>query len=260
MRENPGQSHVRRSELPIVCGLGLALLTNPVVAIGQADSLPSARPRAARPLVSAPVWFGVEGYWLMPVGEFRDHSHPGGGMNLFLAVYLGPRRAFGVRAEVSESNQKDSRPLASPIGQLEVRNQYHILSATIGPQFTVPIGPFRVHAYGAIGFTRSETRADVQNPQNDSSLVLRTLRTSGLLYGGELGVMLPVATVHGWANDLPVAIQWSAAYVQGGKVQYFSPATTDVNPDRSVTASPQSSGARGAVVRLGLSLGLPGTP
>jgi hypothetical protein len=245
------------SELRIVCGLGLALVTNPVVVIGQADSLPSARPRAARPLVSAPVWFGVEGYWLVPVGEFRDHSPPGGGMNLFLAVYLGPRRAFGVRAAISESNQQDSRPLASPIGQLNVRNQYHILSATIGPQFTVPIGPLRVHGYGAIGFRRGETRADVQNLLNDSSLVLRTLRTSGLSYGGELGVMLPVATVHGWANDLPVAIQWSAAYVQGGSVQYFSPATTEVNPDRSVTASPQLSGAKFTVLRLGLSIGFP---
>lgn len=246
-----------RSELRIVCGLGVVLLTSPVVAIGQADSLASARPRAARPLVSAPVWFGVEGYWLMPVGEFRDHSPPGGGMNLFLAVHLGPRRAFGVRAEISESNQQDGRPLASPIGQLDVRNQYHILSATIGPQFTVSIGPFRVHAHGAIGFTRGETRADVQTPPNDSSLVLRTLRTSGLVYGGELGVMLPVATVHGWANDLPVAIQWSAAYVQGGSVQYLSPATTEVNPDRSVTASPQSSGAQVAALRLGLSIGFP---
>jgi hypothetical protein len=226
----------------VAWALGLALLAAPAELLGQ-QPLP-------------PGWFGMEGFVPFPSGgEFTDLRAPRGGIELFVAAYLGARRRWGFRLEVSSATRSNGPRFDSPLGTLAVQNQYDLTAFTAGPQVATALGPFHLHAHGAIGLSHSKTDAQIRRTLNDSILLARTMRTTTFAYGGEVGAMIPVATIHGFSSDIRVAITTSAAYLLGGTVRYLSPRGTAVNPDGSISAAPERTKTGAALLRLGVSLG-----
>lgn len=222
--------------------LGLTLLATPGELLGQ------------HPL--EPGWFGMEGLVpLPPGGEFTDLPAPRGGIELFVAAYLGARRRWGFRLEVSSATRSNGPQFDSPLGTLAAQNQYDLTAFTAGPQVATALGRFHLHAHGAIGLNHSKADAQIRRTLNDSVLLARTMRTTTFAYGGEVGAMVPVATIHGMANDVRVAITASAAYLLGGTVRYLSPRSTTISPGGSVATAPETTRTGAAQLRFGVSLG-----
>lgn len=225
----------------VAWALGLALLATPGELLGQQ--------------LLAPGWFGMEGFIPYPAGgEFTDLPAPRGGVELFVAAYLGARRRWGFRLEVSSATRSNGPQFDSPLGTLAAQNQYDLTAFTAGPQVATALGRFHLHAHAAIGLNHSKTDAQIRRTLNDSVLLARTMRTTTFAYGGEVGAMVPVATIHG-VSDVRVAITASAAYLPGGTVRYLSTRSTTVSPGGSVATAPETTRTGAAQLRFGVSLG-----
>ncbi len=210
-------------------------------------------PARSQAVSVAPFWVEFDGLLARPVGEFRRHVAGAAGVNVALAVRPGPRRALGVRVELSEwSYGKEARPvpycLLCGVFLVESVTRHKILALGVGPELTVPIGAFRLALTPQIGISRFRTTTAMEGLGVEDNTSQTNLSTTAFWYGGGIDLSLPFGAK-------PASLQVGVRFFRNGRVRYLTPAGITENADGSLALSPTVGTADVMQLRFGLAVG-----
>lgn len=125
-----------------------------------------------------------------------------------------------------------------------------IFSLGLGPQFSIPLGPFRTYGYGLVGVSRFATVSGLGGGiVPDVVAADENFGDAGLLWSGGVGIQLPVYR--------STTIDVGAAYQGHGRRNYLIKGGVTDNPDGSLAFDIKRSKADLYAIRLGVTTAIP---
>jgi hypothetical protein len=220
----------------------------------------------SRPRVSlqVPSRFTIGGDLLVsvPKGELDNQIDNGFGGNLYGLFRIDREGAFSIRGDLggleygNETVPVPGYPLTGRVG-LRVVTSNDIFWGSIGPQFTLPLGPVRPYANVGLGFmyfsTNSSVRGEDQygggysfgNTENQSD------NTHTWIFGG--GILFRLGT----GPTAPLSLNVGGRYFTGGEATYLKEGAIRDNPDGTITIFPSHSKTDQITWQVGVSYTIP---
>lgn len=247
-----------RSLSPLVSAL--ALLGGTLVA-------PAAAPLPAQAVAAAPSvgeldppglprWYaGVAADIGRPAGAFRDHVGQAGGVLAHLRLRLDPRGRLALRLEGGYLNYGHERQricLASTPGcrvAVHVNTVNGLLSAGVGPELSLPLGPVRLSAHTLVGASRLTTVSGLGGGLVPDIIAAdEHFGDGGVVWSTGAGLSLPISRA--------VALDVGVSYQGHGHRNYLVKGGVTDNADGTLDFDVKRSATNLLAVRLGASIPL----
>jgi hypothetical protein len=237
--------------------LGALVITSAIASTLSAQVNTVRRTDAQLPRAYGDINFAVS----QPIGAFNDFIGEGYGLTGGFVWNLDHDRVFGIRAEggfVQYGSRSKPACLSTTIGcrvRVDVNTDNDIAFGGIGPQITVPAGPFRPYINATAGFSYFFTHSSVsgRNDGDNANYFDTTNHHDGVfaLTGGG-GFMIPLSM-----GRTPVLLDLGATYHRNGEATYLRRDSIKDNPDGSIVITPIRSEANFITYRIGVSIGVP---
>jgi hypothetical protein len=226
---------------------------------GAIASALSAQPNPVRRGNSAPprgygdINFAVS----QPIGAFNDFISAGYGLTGGFVWNFDRDRVFGIRAEggfVQYGNERTGACLVNCRVEVDVNTSNDIVFAGIGPQISVPAGPFRPYLNATAGFTYFFTHSSISGDNGYENDVFDTTNHDDGVFAltGGGGFLIPLSM-----RRTPVLLDLGATFHRNGEATYLRKGSIRDNPDGSITINPIRSEANFITYRIGVSIGVP---
>jgi len=194
-----------------------------------------------------------------PLGAFNDFTGEGYGLTGGFVWHFDRDRVFGIRAEggfVQYGNERTGHCLINCRIGVDITTSNDIAFAGIGPQISVPSGPFRPYLNGTAGFSYFFTHSSISGDDEYDYETFDTTNHDDVVFAltGGGGVLIPLSM-----SRVPVLLDLGATFHQNGRVTYLREGSIRDRPDGSIEIHPIRSEANFITYRLGVSIGVPTT-
>lgn len=191
-----------------------------------------------------------------PLGAFNDFVGEGYGLTGGFVWNLDRDRVFGIRVEggfLQYGNETTRGCFINCRIPVDINTSNDIAFAGVGPQITVPAGPFRPYLNATAGFSYFVTHSSVSGRDSYDNQFDATNHDDGVfaLTGGG-GFLVPLSM-----RRVPVLLDVGATFHRNGEATYLRKGSITDNPDGSITINPIRSEANFITYRLGVSIGIP---
>lgn len=246
-----------RFAFPLLVGALAVAGANPLAAQEQ----PMAAPRTV-PIANAssepgmPRWYaGVAADVGRPTGDFRQNVRRTTGATGHVRLRLDPSGMVSLRLEggyLNYGHESQSICLANTPAcriAVKVRTANGILSAVIGPELSIPLGPVRAYAHGLVGASRLTTFSGL-----DGGLVPDFIAgdehfgDNGFAWNTGAGLSLPISR--------RVAVDFGASFQGHGQRDYLIKGGVSDNTDGTLDLDVKRSRASLLSFRLGFTTAL----
>ncbi len=192
-----------------------------------------------------------------PIGDFSDFIGTGYGLTGGFVWNLDHDRVFGIRAEggfVQYGSETIGGCLVSCRVPVDVTTTNDIGFGGIGPQISVPAGPFRPYINATAGFTYFFTHSSVNDTEDYDYGAYDATNHDDLVFAltGGGGVLIPLSM-----RTIPVLLDLGATVHRNGQASYLRRGSIRDLPDGSIVISPIRSEANFVTYRIGISIGVP---
>jgi len=200
---------------------------------------------------------GVAGIYGAPVGEFADFVERGYGLGVHAVLPLDPAGIVGLRADggflvYGHERQRDclSRTVGCRI-LVDVNTTNSIALAGLGPELSIPAGPFRPYVNVRAGLAYIATTSAIEGTRSDRDFA-NTTNWDDLVFswgaGGGFAIRLG-------SGRTPVALDLGVTWLDNGEASYLREGDIIDEPDGDVRFTPVRSDTDLVVFRLGLAFG-----
>jgi len=204
-----------------------------------------------------PRWhFGVAADIGQPLGAFKENVSNAAGVEAHLLLRLDRHGLASLRVQggwLNYGHESQRSCLGNTTGcrvAVNVTTANGIFTVAAGPQFALPLGPFRAYGYGLLGVSRFATVSGLGGGLlPDFVAADENYGDAGLLWSGGVGLTLPV--LRSSSIDVGVAFQGH------GRRNYLLKGGVTDNPDGSLAFDVQRSNANLLAIRIGASTALP---
>lgn len=192
----------------------------------------------------------------VPQGEFADFVGAGFGVMGDLTFALDGEGWLGIRLDggyLNYGRETERAPLSPTVGRVnvDVTTGNNIILAALGPQLTLPHGPFRPYVNAIGGLSYFFTESSVKGTANVGTFA-RTTNFSDLTYalgvGG--GVYIPLG-----GGVSPVLLDLGLQYRTHGRTRYLREGSIRDDGTGGISFTPIESDTDLLLIRLGLSFG-----
>jgi len=192
-----------------------------------------------------------------PIGDFSNFIGTGYGVTGGFVWNLDRDRVFGVRAEggiLQYGSETIGGCLVSCRVPVDVTTTNDIAFAGIGPQISVPTGPFRPYVNATAGFTSFFTQSTLNESDDYDYAAYEHTNHHDVVFAvtGGGGVLIPV-----FMRTIPVLLDLGATVHRNGQATYLRKGSIRDLPDGSIVISPIRSEANFLTYRIGISIGVP---
>jgi len=192
-----------------------------------------------------------------PIGDFGDFIGTGYGLTGGFVWNLDRDRVFGIRAEggfFQYGSETIGGCLVSCRVPVDVTTSNDIAFGGIGPQISVPAGPFRPYINATAGFTYFFTHSSINDSDEYDTGAYDHTNHDDLVFAltGGGGVLIPV-----YMRTVPVLLDLGATMHRNGQATYLRKRSIKDLPDGSILISPIRSEANFVTYRIGVSIGVP---
>ncbi len=192
-----------------------------------------------------------------PRGELASQIDDGFGLNIAGLFRIDREGILSVRADLggmqygSETFHAPYLPITGRVS-LDIETTNMVGWGSIGPQFSVPVGPIQPYVHAAIGvasFVTSTSLRGSDSQQEYASSNNSSDATSVYILGG--GLYVPFGRSRSWK------LHGGGRYFRGGEATYLNEGDIQDNPDGSVTLFPRTSKTDMVTWQLGVSYTFP---
>ncbi|HEX2166774.1 MAG TPA: hypothetical protein VHG09_06000, partial [Longimicrobiales bacterium] len=179
-------------------------------------------------------YFGIQGQYARPVGEFRDYVKHGGGINVNFALPIPRGGAFSLRADggfIVYGSETREVCFSQTVGcriLLELTTTNSIGYLNIGPQLMLPHGPVRPYVNAAIGGAYFGTSSSVSGTDANEEDFASTTNFDDITFAWTGGGGLLISLSGG---RTPVLLDLGVRYHGNGEVEYLKKGDITDNPD-----------------------------
>ncbi|HSJ33388.1 MAG TPA: hypothetical protein VK933_18250 [Longimicrobiales bacterium] len=203
-------------------------------------------------------YFGIQGQYARPVGEFRDYVKHGGGLNVNFAWPVQRGGAFALRADggfIVYGSETREVCFSQTVGcriRLDLTTTNSIGYLNIGPQLMLPAGPVRPYINAAIGGSYFGTASSLDGVDGNDDDFANTTNFDDITLAWAGGGGLLVSLSRG---ATPVLLDLGVRYHGNGEVEYLKKGDIQDNPDGSITITPTRSQANLLTFQIGVQIG-----
>lgn len=205
-----------------------------------------------------PFYFGIQGQYARPVGEFGDYVKHGGGLNANFTLPIPRGGAFGLRADggfIVYGSETREVCFSHTVGcrvRLDLTTTNSIAYLNIGPQLMLPAGPVRPYVNAAIGGSYFGTSSSVSGTDSNDDNFASSTNFDDLTFawGGGGGVLISLSS-----GRTPLLLDLGVRYHGNGEVEYLKKGDIVDHPDGSITITPTRSEANLLTFQLGVQIG-----
>ncbi len=192
-----------------------------------------------------------------PIGDFSNFIGTGYGLTGGFVWNLDRDRVFGIRAEggfVQYGSETIGGCLVSCRVPVDVTTTNDIAFGGIGPQISVPAGPFRPYVNATAGFTYFFTHSSINDSDEYDYGAYDHTNHDDVVFAvtGGGGVLIPLSM-----RTIPVLLDLGATVHRNGQASYLRKGSIKDLPDGSIVISPIRSDANFVTYRIGVSIGIP---
>jgi hypothetical protein len=192
-----------------------------------------------------------------PIGDFGKFIGTGYGLTGGFVWNLDRDRVFGIRAEggfVQYGSETIGGCLVSCRVPVDVTTTNDIGFGGIGPQVSVPAGPFRPYINATAGFSYFFTHSSIGDSDEYDSGAYDHTNHDDLVFAvtGGGGVLIPVSM-----RTIPVLLDLGATVHRNGQASYLRKGSIRDLPDGNIVVNPIRSDANFVTYRIGVSIGIP---
>ncbi|MBR9989853.1 MAG: hypothetical protein KFH98_08870 [Gemmatimonadetes bacterium] len=232
-----------------------------VLALIAAAALADAAPAQAQDpdaAVAPLVYFGLQGQYARPVGEFRDYVKHGGGLNINVAWPVQRGGPFALRADggfIVYGSESRQVCFSSTVGcriLLDLTTTNSIAYLNAGPQLMLPDGPVRPYVNAAIGGSYFGTSSSVSGLDGNQDDFASTTNFDDITLAWTGGGGLLVSLSRG---RTPVLLDLGVRYHGNGEVEYLKRGDIQDNTDGTITITPTRSEANLLTFQIGVQIG-----
>ena len=226
-----------------------------LVLLGIAVAAPVAAQQEELKPVQA--YFGVQGIYAKPNGEFADYVKHGGGLNVHAIWPVTTEGPLALRADggfIVYGSETKRVCFSSTVGcriELDLTTTNSIAYLNVGPQLMVPAGPIRPYVNASAGFSYFGTTSSVEGSSgNDPFASSNNFDDITFMWAGGGGLLIRLSR-----GQTPVFLDIGARYHGNGEVEYLTQDDIEDNPDGSITITPTRSEANLWQVGIGVTIG-----
>ncbi len=190
-----------------------------------------------------------------PVGDFTQQVNNAVGLQAHLLLQLDRRGNAALRLQAGWLNYgSESEQVclgATPGCRIEARviTSNNILSLGVGPEWSIPLGAFRLYGHGLVGVSRFATLSALDGGiLPDFVAADENFGDAGFFWSGGGGVRMPLSK-HS-------ALDFGVAYQGHGRREYLTEGGITDNPDGSLNFDVKRSAADLFAIRIGFSTAL----
>lgn len=192
-----------------------------------------------------------------PIGDFGKFIGTGYGLTGGFVWNLDRDRVFGIRAEggfVQYGSETIGGCLVSCRVPVDVTTTNDIGFGGIGPQISVPAGPFRPYVNATAGFSYFFTHSSINDSDEYDYGAYDHTNHDDLVFAltGGGGVLIPLSM-----RTVPVLLDLGATVHRNGQASYLRKGSIKDLPDGGIVISPIRSDANFVTYRIGVSIGIP---
>jgi hypothetical protein len=192
-----------------------------------------------------------------PIGDFSNFIGTGYGLTGGFVWNLDRDRVFGIRAEggfVQYGSETIGGCAVTCRVPVDVTTTNNIGFGGIGPQISVPAGPFRPYINATAGFSYFFTHSSLHDSDNYDSGAYDHTNQDDLVFAltGGGGVLIPVSM-----RTIPVLLDLGATFHRNGQASYLRKGSIKDLPDGGIVINPIRSDANFVTYRIGISIGIP---
>lgn len=234
------------------------LLGAAVAMTGQTAAPAQAQAQDPEAVTVPQFYFGAQGQYARPVGEFRDYVKHGGGINVNFALPIPRGGAFALRADGgflvygSETRQVCFSQTVGCRILLDLTTTNSIAYLNIGPQLMLPDGPVRPYVNAAVGGSYFGTSSSVSGTDGNDEDFASTTNFDDITFAWASGGGLLISLSRG---RTPVLLDLGVRYHGNGEVEYLKKGDITDNPDGSITITPTRSEANLLTFQIGVQIG-----
>lgn len=200
---------------------------------------------------------GIAGIYGAPVGEFADFVERGYGLGVHAVLPLDRAGVLGLRADggfliYGHERQRDclSRTVGCRI-LVDVNTTNSIALAGVGPELSLPAGPFRPYVNARAGLAYIATTSSIEGTRSDRNFA-DTTNWDDLVFswgaGGGIAIRLG-------SGRTPVGLDLGVTWLDNGEASYLREGDIIDEPDGDVRFTPVRSDTDLVVFRLGIAFG-----
>ena len=227
-----------------------ALLLPSAVASAQEFQIQGDTVRPIRGAAGASFTYG------RPVGDFLRYVDEGYGFDGFVRFCLVPNGILSLKLDggfLIYGSETKRVPLSTTVGArilVDLTTSNNIAWMGLGPQLTLPVGPFRPYANAGIGFSYFFTESSVEGSDDTFDFANTTnFDDVTFRYGFGWGVVIPFQT-----TGTEWGVDFGAIYHRNGQVRYLREGGIVDLPNGGIILNPIQSDANLLTYRLGFSV------
>jgi hypothetical protein len=229
--------------------VGLLTLSSPLA--GQ-----EARATALGSTTTIPRWHvGAALEVGQPVGDFKQQVSNAVGLQAHFLLRLDRRGSTALRLQGGWLNYgHESQQVclgATPGCRIEanVSTTNNIFSLSVGPEFSVPLGVFRLYGHGLVGVSRFSTLSALGGGiLPDFVAADQNFGEAGIFWSGGGGIQMSI--------NKHASLDFGVAYQGHGRREYLTEGGITDNPDGSLNFDVKRSAADLFAIRIGFSTAL----
>jgi opacity protein-like surface antigen len=224
--------------------------------VGAPTAAPAAPSIGEIDPLALPRWYaGVAAGVGRPSGAFRRNVTQAGGVQGHVRLRLDPRGRLSLRLEggyLNYGHESQRTCLASTPGcrvAVNVNTVNGILSAGVGPELSVPMGPMRVYAHGLVGASRLATASGLGSGLLPDIIAAdEHFGDGGFTWSTGAGLSVPVSRA--------VAVDVGVSYQGHGQRDYLVKGGVTDNADGTLDFDVKRSATNLLAFRLGVTTAL----
>lgn len=194
-----------------------------------------------------------------PIGEFKQRVSNAVGLQAHVLLRLDPKGNTALRLQAGWLNygsESEEVCLGATPGcriAANVTTSNNILSIGVGPEWSIPLGAFRLYGHGLVGVSRFATLSALGGGiLPDIIAADENYGDTGFFWSGGGGIRLSL--------NKQSALDFGIAYQGHGRREYLTEGGTTDNPDGSLNFDVKRSAANLVTIRIGFSTALARKP
>jgi len=167
---------------------------------------------------------GIQAIVVQPTGEFRDYVDLGGGLRGAIRLDLDDTGILGLRIEaggMTYGRETKRVCLSETVGcriTVDLTTSNNVFMMGVGPELTLPIGPFDVFGSLLGGFSYFATSSSVQGTSDDTPFASsENYGDGGWAWNWGGGIRLPIVR-----GRTPVALEVGLSHQRNGRREYLT--------------------------------------
>ena len=224
-----------------------------LVLLGTMVAGPVAAQDELRPVQA---YFGVQGAYGRPNGEFASYVEHGGGLNVNVVWPVRTESPFALRADggfIVYGSETYNVCFSSTVGcrvELDLTTTNSIAYLSLGPQLMLPSGAVRPYVNAGAGFSYFGTSSSVEGTSGDDPFASTTnFDDITFMWGGGAGALIRLSS-----GQTPVFLDLGARYSGNGKVKYLKEGDIEDTPT-GIEFTPTNSEANLWQFQIGVTIG-----